>query len=110
MREISRLLFLCLLLVSTPFANGFDIPENVIVVTAPEAKKMVETDGVLLVHVLSLIEYNMQHIAGSINIPVDQLEGSTLLPPNKSEPVIFYCNGTACPYSRRASKKAAGMG
>ena len=54
---------------------------------------MVEEDGALLVHVLSRIEFDMQHIPGSINIPVTALADSDLLPREKDRSLIFYCMG-----------------
>lgn len=62
--------------------------------TAPEVKKMVEEDGAQLVHVLSEIEFAMQHIPGSINIPITKVATSDRLGPAKDQPVIFYCMGT----------------
>jgi rhodanese-related sulfurtransferase len=62
-------------------------------ITAPEVKKMVEDDQALLVHVLSHIEFIMQHIPGSINIPITQMETTTKLPKQKNVPIIFYCMG-----------------
>jgi rhodanese-related sulfurtransferase len=61
--------------------------------TAPEVKMMVEDQGALLVHVLSRLEYDMQHIPGSINIPITEVSVSDLLPVDKNRPVIFYCMG-----------------
>lgn len=61
--------------------------------TAPEVKMMVEEDGALLVHVLSRLEFDMQHIPDSINIPITEVATSDLLPVDKNHPVIFYCMG-----------------
>ncbi len=63
-------------------------------ITAPETKLMMEEDSaVILVDVLSALEYELQHIPGSISIPIDQLKGSALLPKDKATPIIFYCMG-----------------
>ncbi len=64
------------------------------VLTAPEVKQMLESGDVLMVHVLSRIEYNAQHIEGSINIPITEVKNTRLLPKDKSKPIIFYCMGT----------------
>lgn len=61
--------------------------------TALEVKKMVEDDQALLVHVLSSIEFQMQHIPGSINIPITHMENTAKLPKAKNAPIIFYCMG-----------------
>jgi rhodanese-related sulfurtransferase len=61
--------------------------------TAPEVKMMVAEQGALLVHVLSRLEFDIQHIPGSINIPITEVATSDLLPADKKHPVIFYCMG-----------------
>lgn len=109
-KRLANIFLYSLFILAAPLVKAFEIPEGVEVVAAPVVKKMVEQENTPLVHVLSRIEFQMQHIPGSINIPVDQLEKSSLLPVDKTAPVIFYCNGTACPYSQRASKKAVTMG
>lgn len=78
----------CLLLVPPP-ARAHQVPD----LTAPEVREMVEEDGALLVHVLSRIEFDLQHLPGSINIPVTVLEDSDLLPREKDRSLIFYCMG-----------------
>lgn len=62
-------------------------------VTAPEVKKMVEQDNPFLVHVLSRVEFEGQHIPGSINIPINELNDSDKLPKELDRPIIFYCMG-----------------
>ncbi len=91
-------------------AMGAVVPTGAIVVTAPEVHQMVNRDAALLINVLSHIEHRIQHIPGSINIPVDQVATSDRMPPNHDQPVIFYCNGLACPYSRRAVEMAIDLG
>jgi len=63
------------------------------VITAPETKFILEKDNALLVNVLSALEYELQHIPGSISIPINTLKGSTLLPSDKETKLIFYCMG-----------------
>jgi rhodanese-related sulfurtransferase len=103
-------LFLAILLFTPLFAHAFVVPEGIVGITAPEVRKMMTDDDVLLVHSLSQIEYQMQHIPGSINIPVDEMTSSSKMPADKDAQIIFYCNGRACPYSVRASKIAVEMG
>jgi hypothetical protein len=62
-------------------------------ISAPEVKNMIEGDQTVVVHVLSGIEYEMQHIPGSINIPITDIETSKALPQDKSTPLVFYCMG-----------------
>ncbi|MBT6501696.1 MAG: rhodanese-like domain-containing protein, partial [Deltaproteobacteria bacterium] len=48
---------------------------------------------VLAVHVLSEIEYDIQHIPGSVNIPIHKMKTIGKLPKDKNTPLIFYCMG-----------------
>ncbi|NNF98282.1 MAG: rhodanese-like domain-containing protein [Desulfobacteraceae bacterium] len=62
-------------------------------ISAPEVKNLVETDQALLIHVLSEIEFEFQHIPKSINIPIIKMASTNLLPLDKNRPLIFYCMG-----------------
>jgi rhodanese-related sulfurtransferase len=62
-------------------------------VTAPEVKDLLERGRATVVHVLSRIEYEMQHIPGSINIPITEMHTTDRLPKQKDAPLIFYCMG-----------------
>lgn len=80
------------------------------IVTAPEVKYMLEKGNSLLIHSLSKIEYDLQHIPGSINIPVVAMRSTDQLPEDKNTRLIFYCMGSQCSYSERACKAALAMG
>jgi nucleoside-triphosphatase THEP1 len=60
-------------------------------VTAPEVKHMVDNEKVVIVNNLSPLEFDLQHITGSINIPINTLTTTKLLPENKEIPLVFYC-------------------
>lgn len=60
-------------------------------VTAPELKQMLEQEQVFIINNLSPLEFELQHIPGSINIPINRLQNSKLLPADKSAPLVFYC-------------------
>ena len=107
---LSYSMLFVLAMLNPVFANSLQIPEGVKVLSAPEVRKMVGNNEVLLVHTLSRIEYQVQHIPGSINIPVDEIASSPKMPANKDTGIIFFCNGLACPYSKRASEIAVGLG
>ena len=62
-------------------------------ITAPEVKNMMEKGNVVVVHVLSKIVYDIQHLPGSINIPINKMETTDKLPEDKNKPLIFYCMG-----------------
>jgi rhodanese-related sulfurtransferase len=61
--------------------------------TAPEVKEMIEGGRAIAIHVLSRIEFEMQHIPGSINIPITEMNETDKLPKEKAFPLIFYCMG-----------------
>ena len=63
-------------------------------ITAPETKLLLEKeDGVMLINVLSQLEFELHHIPGSVSIPIDTLKDSHLLPKDKEISLIFYCMG-----------------
>ena len=62
-------------------------------ITAPEVKDLIEGGKAIVVHVLSEIEYNVQHIPGSINIPIVKMKSTDKLPKDKDTPLVFYCMG-----------------
>lgn len=62
-------------------------------VTAPEVKDMLGGGKALAIHVLSRIEFEMQHITGSVNIPIIEMDETERLPKEKDTPLIFYCMG-----------------
>lgn len=62
-------------------------------VSAPLVKHMMASEDAMVINVLSVIDYELHHIQGSINIPIDRLQGSTLLPQDFDRPLVFYCMG-----------------
>ncbi len=80
-------------------------------VTAPEVKKMQDTTlNLILVHALSRIEFDQQHIPGSINIPTNDMSETDALPKNKATPLVFYCMGVKCKYSYLSAQEAVKKG
>jgi rhodanese-related sulfurtransferase len=56
-------------------------------------------------------EYEEVHIKNAINIPVTKLEKDILLlPTDKQESLVFYCNGIKCGKSKKAAILAAANG
>lgn len=85
--------------------------DHITLLTAPEVRYMVEVEkDALLIHNLSKLEYDIQHIPGSINIPVTDMETTTALPPDKTTRIIFYCMGIECDYSKKAAQIAIARG
>ena len=85
----------CLTLISF-FATGclaWAEPKALPNLTAPEVKGMLDGGKAVVVHTLSALEYQIQHITGSINIPIIKMETTDKLPRDKATPLIFYCMG-----------------
>lgn len=99
------LIFSCTLM-----ASEIENLEGIRKVTAPEVKELMESTNLMLIHTLSEIEYDIQHIKGSINVPVTEMKNTGKLPADKKHPLCFYCMGPKCPYSKRASLTARTMG
>ncbi len=85
---------LCVLFLSSYQAQAQDHDDKFRKVTAPEVKEMLQDKKVVIINTLSRLEYELQHIPGSINIPINDIETSNLLPADLSTPLIFYCMGT----------------
>ena len=49
-------------------------------------------EGAALVEVLSREDYDKEHIAGAINIPLKELNRETVNQLDRHQPVIVYCN------------------
>ena len=62
-------------------------------ITAPEVMAEIADGDMLIVNVLSKLEYKMQHIPGSVNIPLNEFGVTNKLPEDKDYPIIMYCMG-----------------
>jgi rhodanese-related sulfurtransferase len=58
-----------------------------------EVRRLVAA-GAQLVDVLSRAEYEAEHIAGAINIPLKELNRETAVRLDSGSPVIVYCHDT----------------
>ena len=67
--------------------------EEIEPISAAKTKMMLDKDLAVVINVLSQIEYDIQHIPGSINIPVQEILTTEKLPEDKKIPLIFYCMG-----------------
>jgi rhodanese-related sulfurtransferase len=81
-------------------------------VSADQLNRMLEQNrNILLVDTRTDYEYRQGRLPGAINIPphmFDVLE--TLLPPDKTTEIVFYCRGVGCEPSKFAADAAARMG
>ena len=77
-------------------------------IDAAGTKALMENADALVVFPLSPIEFDNQHIQGSVNIVMDMLEYD--LPADKERILVFYCLGIKCVASWRAAEKAVELG
>lgn len=75
------------LLLFVPFILAADFPD----VSASDVKSMLDAkENFLLVNALSDIEFNLEHIPGSINIPAGEIQTTNKLPQDKGALIVFY--------------------
>jgi rhodanese-related sulfurtransferase len=89
-----------------------DIPD-VKIVSAEEAIELILADpDLIVIDSRKKTEFMKGHIEGAINIINTRLKPEDLerLSPDKSNDILFYCNGTRCLRSSNAIKKAQGWG
>src|SRR3990172_665007 len=76
-----------------------------------ELKRLLDTGGpCVLVNVLDRDSFNEEHICGSINIPVEDIETRAPGFIGKDEQVIVHCANTMCTASAVAAEKLGTMG
>lgn len=68
-------------------------------------------DEMVVVDARSRGEFDDAHIPGAVNVPVKEFANQAqLLPQDKGQMLIFYCNGVKCGKSKRAARQALAMG
>lgn len=72
-------------------------------VSRDEVRQTKDNDNVTVINVLGADSYKQEHIPGSINIPLDQLEdrADEL---DKDNTIIVYCADTSCQASTKAAE------
>ncbi len=85
-------------------ANNNNQQENGIkTITAEQLlEKMKNENSLTVINVLSQAYYNKCHIKDSINIPVDQLQGTAKESWDTNDEIVVYCANDECPLSRNA--------
>lgn len=80
-------------------------------ITRDELKEKLDSNEDLhLVNVLSRENFEEQHIPGSINIPMDQLEDEARDRFDEDDEIVVYCASESCQASPKAAKLLANMG
>jgi len=75
------------LLVLAPSLRAADVPE---ISTVDLKSRLDAGEKLLLVNALSEIEFILEHIPGSVNIPVGEIQTTTKLPQDKQTLLVFY--------------------
>lgn len=56
-----------------------------------EVQRLIAAEGATLIDAMPRREYDAEHIAGAINLPIKELNAETSAHLSKSDPVIVYC-------------------
>ncbi len=56
-----------------------------------EVDRLIRDDGAILIDALPRSDYDAEHIAGAINLPIKELNAQTTAHLSKDDPVIVYC-------------------
>ena len=62
------------------------------VIDRNEVRRLVEKESAQLVEVLPREEYESEHIAGAVNLPLPELDAESANRLDASRPVIAYCH------------------
>ncbi|MCK5192552.1 MAG: rhodanese-like domain-containing protein, partial [Desulfobulbaceae bacterium] len=88
---------------AVPYSAGYKV------INSEQLKKLVDAKSkdLLVIDARNPEEYQEVHIPRSINLPEKKFaENKHLLPKDKKQQIVFYCNGVKCGKSKRAAKKA----
>ncbi|UGY91253.1 CBS domain-containing protein [Streptomyces gobiensis] len=75
-----------------------------------EVRRLVKHEAAQLVEVLPRGEYEHEHIAGAVHIPLRELDRRAKAELDPSKPVIVYCNDFLCDMSPRAARRLDHLG
>jgi rhodanese-related sulfurtransferase len=63
-----------------------------IVIDRDRVRQLVEQEAAQLVEVLPRAEYDEEHLAGAVSLPLKQLSAATAATLDRARPVITYCH------------------
>ena len=63
-----------------------------IVIDRDRVRQLVDREAAQLVEVLPRAEYDAEHLAGAVSLPLKQLSAATAATLDRARPVITYCN------------------
>ncbi len=73
-------------------------------------QKMDSGEEFTLVNVLSPEQFEREHIPGSVNIPLDQVEEEFPKQFDEDDDIVVYCASPSCQASPKAAEKLDSMG
>ena len=79
-------------------------------ITTEELLSILATKSQPVFDVRTAKEYAIAHIPGTINIYEKEVDQIAALYPDRSAPMILYCNGPSCGKSKRTSEQLVAMG
>ncbi|WP_025686540.1 ArsR/SmtB family transcription factor [Paenibacillus maysiensis] len=83
--------------------------DTVQTLTMDEVREKINNDSIILVDLRPKEEYDMDHIAGAISMPMEELDALIKEIPKNTE-IIAYCRGPLCVYSALATQKLQSEG
>lgn len=104
MKKVIIAMILCLIMLTGCVENK----EESKMISAHEAKKMMDTKEVVIVDVRTFYEYEQGHIKDAINVPLSMIEESNKDMPEKDEIILIYCQSGN--RSKQASQKFLDLG
>ncbi len=72
-------------------------------ISKEELKAKMDAGSVIVINVLSRASFETIHLAGSLSIPIDQLQGGEWQKLDKNKEVIVYCANYDCNESKLAA-------
>jgi rhodanese-related sulfurtransferase len=63
-----------------------------IVIDRDRVRQLVDQEAAQLVEVLPRAEYDAEHLAGAVSLPLKQLSAATAATLDRARPVITYCH------------------
>jgi rhodanese-related sulfurtransferase len=79
-------------------------------ITTEELLSILATKSMPVFDVRTAREYAIAHIPGTINVFELEVERIATLYPDRSQPMVLYCNGPSCGKSKRTSEQLVALG
>lgn len=90
-------------------AEELDLSEGLEAVGQVEIERQLSAGHILLLDVRPRLEYLAGHVAGSISVPLEELEGHLAELPRGRE-IVAYCRGPYCSFANEAVRRLRAAG